>query len=138
MKKSVIAIVLLGFIQLLHWWLYKYFGQLVNINTNAVWGIPARSVTIIAISALAIGALVYLGATVKPRWPLAILFVLAGATSNLIDRIHYGGVVDYFDIKIWPVFNVPDIMITGATIWYLLIIFKYQNSHRNAPLEHRD
>mgnify|MGYP005622914237 FL=1 len=38
--------------------------------------------------------------------------VLSGALSNIIDRIMYGGVIDYIDFYIgtwhWPTFNVAD------------------------------
>lgn len=43
------------------------------------------------------------------------IFVLAGAYSNLLDRMLYGGVVDYIDFYIgswhWPTFNMADIFI---------------------------
>lgn len=43
------------------------------------------------------------------------LFVIAGAYSNFVDRILYGGVVDYIDFHVgswhWPTFNVADIFI---------------------------
>lgn len=48
---------------------------------------------------------------------VGILLVLSGAISNIIDRLHYGCVVDFIDLKIWPVFNLADIYITiGAII----------------------
>jgi len=48
----------------------------------------------------------------------------AGAVSNLIDRIRLGHVVDFFDFRIWPVFNIADIAIvlgTGAVLWALFV-----------------
>ncbi|HXX33410.1 MAG TPA: signal peptidase II, partial [Thermodesulfobacteriota bacterium] len=37
---------------------------------------------------------------------------LSGALGNLIDRLHYGEVVDFLDFHIsayhWPAFNVAD------------------------------
>lgn len=48
----------------------------------------------------------------------------AGAVSNLIDRIRIGHVVDFFDFRVWPVFNVADIAIvlgTAAVLWALFI-----------------
>jgi len=43
-------------------------------------------------------------------WGLSLIFV--GAVSNLIDRIHYGYVVDYINfIGFFPVFNLADMMI---------------------------
>ena len=48
----------------------------------------------------------------------------AGAVSNLIDRIRLGYVVDFFDFRVWPVFNVADIAIvigTAAVLWALFV-----------------
>ncbi len=48
----------------------------------------------------------------------------AGAMSNLIDRIRLGLVVDFFDFRIWPVFNIADIAIvlgTAAVLWALFV-----------------
>lgn len=48
----------------------------------------------------------------------------AGAVSNLIDRIRLGHVVDFFDFRIWPVFNIADIAIvlgTSAVLWALFV-----------------
>ena len=47
----------------------------------------------------------------------------AGAVSNLIDRIRLGH-VDFFDFRVWPVFNVADIAIvlgTTAVLWALFV-----------------
>jgi signal peptidase II len=33
---------------------------------------------------------------------------LGGALGNLLDRLHYGHVIDFIDFKVWPVFNVAD------------------------------
>ncbi|MGE0268982.1 MAG: signal peptidase II [Candidatus Omnitrophota bacterium] len=43
--------------------------------------------------------------------------ILAGAIGNLIDRIMYGYVIDFIDVRFWPVFNIADSAITvGAAI----------------------
>jgi signal peptidase II len=43
-------------------------------------------------------------------WGYAL--VLGGAAGNLIDRLRFGYVVDFIDVRIWPVFNVGDSAIT--------------------------
>ncbi len=43
-------------------------------------------------------------------------FIVAGALSNLVDRIAYGFVVDFIDMHIWPAFNLADIAITIGII----------------------
>lgn len=52
----------------------------------------------------------------------AALFA-GGAIGNLIDRARQGLVIDFFDFRIWPVFNVADIVIctgVGLIIWSIL------------------
>ena len=48
----------------------------------------------------------------------------AGAVSNMIDRMRTGHVVDFFDFRVWPVFNVADIAIvlgTAAVLWAFFV-----------------
>lgn len=49
--------------------------------------------------------------------------ILGGALGNMIDRLRYGGVVDFLDFRVWPVFNLADTAIfIGACllVWELL------------------
>ena len=52
-----------------------------------------------------------------------LLFILAGTIGNLIDRIRLGYVIDFIDLRIWPVFNVADTTITigGALLIYHIV-----------------
>ncbi|MDP2940194.1 MAG: signal peptidase II [Candidatus Omnitrophota bacterium] len=53
----------------------------------------------------------------------ALSLILAGAISNLIDRLRFGFVIDFLDFRIWPVFNLADCAITiGVTITILRCI----------------
>jgi signal peptidase II len=38
--------------------------------------------------------------------------IAGGAIGNIADRLHYGYVVDFIDLRWWPVFNVADSCIT--------------------------
>jgi len=53
------------------------------------------------------------------KYPLTILVV--GAILNLVDRLKFGFVIDYFNLKYFTVFNLADIMIVAGVL--LLIIF---------------
>ncbi len=54
--------------------------------------------------------------------------ILSGAVANLIDRIQTGCVVDFFDFRIWPVFNVADIAIVlGVGFMIYAILFRLDN-----------
>jgi len=52
------------------------------------------------------------------------VLILSGAIGNVIDRIAYSSVLDYIDIRIWPVFNLSDSAITIGVcliIWSMII-----------------
>ena len=50
--------------------------------------------------------------------------IVAGAVGNLYDRLRFGYVVDFLDLKWWPVFNVADIGITvGFTLFVYALFF---------------
>ncbi|MGI6413806.1 MAG: signal peptidase II [Syntrophomonadaceae bacterium] len=46
--------------------------------------------------------------------------IAGGALGNLIDRVVFGYVVDFFDLGWWPVFNIADAAIVCGSI--LLVI----------------
>jgi len=54
---------------------------------------------------------------------IALALILGGAIGNMIDRIRFGCVIDFFDFKVWPVFNVADSAITIGG--FLLVIFLF-------------
>lgn len=54
---------------------------------------------------------------------------MAGAAGNLIDRIRFGYVVDFFYFRLidFPVFNVADIYVTVSfAVLLLLVFFQYK------------
>ncbi len=65
------------------------------------------------------------------------LLILSGAISNVIDRLHFGCVIDFIDLQVWPasiamrsiagwpVFNFADIYITiGAMLILTEFLFE--------------
>ena len=57
-------------------------------------------------------------------WAARIGFgaALGGATGNLIDWLRRGAVLDFIDLRIWPVFNLADVFIAlgmGVALWSL-------------------
>ena len=60
---------------------------------------------------------------------LSLIMIASGAIGNMIDRIRYDYVVDFFYFKLinFPIFNVADIYVTVATVLIvLIIIFVYK------------
>lgn len=54
---------------------------------------------------------------------IVLVFLIAGAIGNFIDRLSLGYVVDmiYFELIDFPVFNVADIFITLSTIIFIIL-----------------
>ena len=89
-------------------------GPIISIVCAVVW-----------ISVL-IGGVYVLGKRGYGVLPLAL--VIGGALSNLVDRILFGGVVDFIDITIpipwygpfsWAPFNVADVAIVAGAVWFV-------------------
>lgn len=51
---------------------------------------------------------------------VALILIIAGALSNLIDRLTYGYVVDYLELRYFTVFNLADIMISLGAITLII------------------
>ncbi len=60
----------------------------------------------------------------RRNYPLVfcLTFIIFGAMSNLLDRLKYGCVICYLDLKYFTVFNLADIMIVGGALWLLILI----------------
>ena len=98
------------------------FFNIVHVrNTGGAFGIfggergGIGSFLFVVVSLIAIGAIVFLFVrTRENEKTLAVSFslILSGALGNLIDRLHYGEVVDFLDFHLrayhWPAFNVAD------------------------------
>ncbi len=102
-------------------------------NPGAAFGFLAsagpvfRSIFFLGVTAAAVVLIVYYLYKTRKEEPLLIFslsLILAGAVSNLIDRLRFGEVIDFFDVYVgahhWPAFNWADAAIsTGA---FLLIV----------------
>lgn len=85
------------------------------LNPGAAFGLfKYKTGFFLAIAALLVALVAYL----YPRLPrerswlrYGMTLMTGGAIGNVIDRVQTGYVVDFFDFRIWPVFNVADIAI---------------------------
>jgi signal peptidase II len=66
--------------------------------------------------------LIYTKKTISYYFGLLIL----GSASNYFDRIKYGFVIDYFDLKYFTVFNIADIMIVFGCLLLIVNEFKFK------------
>jgi signal peptidase II len=63
---------------------------------------------------------------------LGLSLLAGGAIGNVIDRVQTGYVVDFFDFRIWPIFNVADIaIVTGVgCVIYTLVFMSFPNENQ--------
>ncbi|MBI3319439.1 MAG: signal peptidase II [Candidatus Omnitrophica bacterium] len=90
-------------------------------NTGAAFGLfrGHPSVFIVLSVIIGVGVLLELLRHRHLIWPtdLALSLILGGAAGNLIDRVSWGWVIDFIDLRVWPVFNLADSAITvGVTL----------------------
>jgi lipoprotein signal peptidase len=112
-------IVLLPVFDLVMWWNRGVSFSL--FDTGAAWGPYLFSLASLAIVALLV---VWLSRTTSRIVAVAIGAVIGGALGNVIDRLRFGAVADFFYAHIgpygWPAFNVADsLIVLGVAILVL-------------------
>ncbi|KAF0133865.1 MAG: lipoprotein signal peptidase [Candidatus Saganbacteria bacterium] len=100
-------------------------------NRGAAFGIfNSQRSFLLVVGVLLIGVLFYFHLRVKrinfAQVPLGL--VLGGAAGNILDRLVRHYVVDFIDFRVWPVFNIADIMINvGVFLIILMMFFKKED-----------
>lgn len=93
-------------------------------NTGIAFGLFAGAGVVVVIGTLIVGAMLFFFLLrVHPSdWLTQIggALITGGALGNLVDRVHYGYVVDFIHVPRWPTFNVADVWITLGVAFVLL------------------
>jgi len=91
-------------------------------NRGAAFGILKNQTYLFIFTSILAVILIYLSLKEHSQknfsiYKLALSLIAAGAVGNLIDRVFFGYVIDFIDLRVWPVFNVADSAITiGAAL----------------------
>jgi len=96
-------------------------------NSGGAFGIlQGWQMLFIVVGLVVLGVIFYLKDKVKEYGSYGLILLFAGVMGNLIDRVLFGYVRDFIDLKIWPVFNLAD---TYSTIGVaILIIYFWKRS----------
>lgn len=95
-------------------------------NQGGAWGVmPHNGMLFILFAAVAIVALLiayHRMQQIELFVGTAFALALGGALGNLLDRLRFGSVIDFFNVNIihWPIFNVADSAITVGIVLLLL------------------
>ena len=103
-------------------------------NPGAAFGLlTGRTFFLTVITVLMVGGILWWYHSSRERHllnPLAAGLLVGGALGNLADRIATGQVTDFFDLQVWPVFNVADIAIVVGSL--LLALHLWRAGHGEA------
>ncbi|MFA6193416.1 MAG: signal peptidase II [Parcubacteria group bacterium] len=112
--------------------LSKYFSSNSICNQNIAWSIPIAPAIFYFVWIIIIAVLIYLLTKTKSYYQkIFLILIFSGAISNIIDRLHFGCVVDYIDLKFWPVFNLADVYIAVGAILLFVLVLKFQCPRRS-------
>ena len=148
MRYLSLTLVLLIIDRLLKWWAStslefavprNLIGNVIRLtrvhNVGGAFGLfPGGSTVFLIVSSIvaAVLFLILLTMHIDSRLIRAgMACVLAGAVGNLIDRIMWGYVLDFFEIRGFPIFNVADACITIGAGLIILAVLLGGERHRS-------
>lgn len=100
-----------------------FFHITYIINRGAAFGLLEDQQWLFLAMALILFGLYFVFRKKMPAVPQVYLgtgLLLGGALGNALDRTISGQVTDFFDFRIWPVFNVADM---GIVLGVLLLLW---------------
>jgi len=127
------------------WWALRNLDQVIQINDflsfefvinrGISWSMfhSESNSAFYLLTFVIIGVTLFLASYAYQRWHddkfiLGEVIILAGGISNIVDRIMYGGVIDFialnFGIFSWPVFNLADAFIVLGVLFMLVTVYK--------------
>lgn len=106
-----------------------YFYITYVVNPGAAFGIfEHQRLFFIIVALLFVAAIVFFREKILKentlfQWGVGLL--MGGAIGNLYDRLQNGLVIDFFDFRFWPVFNIADVAICiGAAFIMFDVCFR--------------
>jgi signal peptidase II len=98
----------------------------LDFNPGVAFSMGQGSTGLVTVLALGItiGVIVVALRSSGPALGVALGLIMGGAMGNLVDRLvrsNGGQVIDFIDLRWWPVFNVADSAISCGVILALLV-----------------
>lgn len=97
------------------------FGMLAHPGTSVPWFLKAVAIII----SLVVAWLAYHSHRSSERYAYGL--IIGGALGNVIDRVRFGAVADFFSVHVgeyhWPAFNVADAAIFCGVALLVLLSF---------------
>ncbi len=98
------------------------FGLLASDSDVTRWVLIAFALVVSGVLA------VWMARTPRPVMRLVLGAVIGGALGNVVDRLRFGAVADFFDVHAfgyhWPAFNIADSAISLGVVVLLIDAFR--------------
>lgn len=117
------------------------FLYITNIrNAGAAFGILQNYKIFFIISTILIISVVLFYFYISPKHDIllrtSLILIISGGIGNLIDRIRLGYVIDFIDVRIWPIFNFADsYVVIGCLLLTYFVLFKYKGREEESENE---
>jgi len=107
------------------------FRLALTHNSGGAFGLGSGVVPVVVLAVIALVVVVFVVGRSVDRMSMAVALglVLGGAIGNLADRLFRspgfgrGSVIDFVDLRWWPVFNGADAAITCGCVLLVLLSF---------------
>jgi signal peptidase II len=108
--------------------IHNIFHITYVVNYGAAFGILKNQRVFFIVSTILIfGILAILYNQIKVHNNFTYIFftlIISGAIGNFIDRVRFGYVIDFFDFRVFPVFNIADsLIVVGVIIFSFYLLF---------------
>lgn len=122
----------------------KIINNFINIthvrNTGVAWSLfNNQTILVLIVSIIVIIGIILYIKNNKPTnnvEKLSYSLILGGAIGNLIERLIYGYVTDFIDIKIfnynYPIFNLADTFIVIGVIFLIIITWRCEHDRNKS------
>ena len=104
-----------------------FFHLTYTLNTGSGFSlVKDQNTALIWATVLILGVILYHydKISVNKITLVSVALIVGGAIGNLVDRLTLGGVVDFFDFLIWPVFNIADSATTIGALILIIYLFR--------------
>ena len=113
----------------------------LSFNRGVAFSMGTGLTPLITIAAIVLvgGLLAFARHSSSSFLAIALGLLLGGALGNLSDRLfrgHDGAVIDFIDLRWWPVFNVADIGVSVGAV--LMILASFIDDRRERQAERSD
>ncbi len=131
LKLLIFSIIFIIIDQAVKWWMVQYHPYLIFANSGVIFGFvenPWLKYLLIIIGLILLIWLISKTKLPATSYQLPAALIIAGALSNILDRLIYGHVIDYIKLpgflSFWPTFNLADVFIVIGVIMYLHQLLK--------------